>query len=72
MIAGIVIMLIIIISLSALWVHTIDRAVENEEWEKQRQKDREEEDREQERYLQEYTRRKQEKKKRKGRSHWKN
>lgn len=51
MIAGIVIMLIIIVSVSVLWVHTLSRTADNDEQDRQWEADREEEDREQEEYL---------------------
>lgn len=61
MIIGIVIVWCIAIFLSVLWGNLIDRAVGNDEWEK----DRQEEDRQQEEYIKEYNGKRAEKKRRK-------
>lgn len=39
MIAGIVIILIIVVSVSVLWVHALSRAADNNEWDRQREAD---------------------------------
>lgn len=62
---GILIVLAVAVLLSVAWVRTIDKGMENNEWERQRAKDKEEEDKEQEEYLREYIKKKQERKERK-------
>ena len=59
-------MLIIIVSVSVLWVHALSRTADNDEQDRQREADREEEDREQEEYLRQYREKQKAKKKRKG------
>lgn len=60
MIIGIVSVLVVAIFLSVPWVNLIDRAVSNDEWEKQRERDRQQEE-----YIREYNRKQEEKKWRK-------
>ncbi len=64
---AIIITLILAIPVSILWVNTLDKAIDNDEWEQQREADRQEEDREQEEYLRKYIEKQKTKKKRKGR-----
>lgn len=65
--AAVIIILALVIPVSILWVRTLDKAIDNDEWEQQREADRQEEDREQEEYLRRYREKQKTKKKRKGR-----
>lgn len=62
MIIKIVLWLIIIIPLTVVWVGSIDKAIDDEAWKRQREKDRQEEDKAQEEYLRYYNQKKQIKK----------
>ena len=58
MIARIVIVLIFVIPLTVIWVTSIDKAVNDEAWDRQRKKDKQEEDKAQIEYLRRYNERK--------------
>lgn len=59
--AAVIIILILVIPVSILWVRTLDKAIDNDEWEQQREADRQEE------YLRRYREKQKAKRKRKGR-----
>ena len=73
-ITAFIVILIFVVPVSVAWVHALDKAVDNDEWERQREEDRKEEDREQAEYLRRYKEKQEAKRKRKerGRQHCRN
>lgn len=66
-ITAFIVILIFVVPVSVAWVRALDKAVDNDEWERQREEDRKEEDREQAEYLRRYKEKQEAKRKERGR-----